>query len=91
MATHHAVSGEVVDLATWSNELGVEKSKVIAKSKGIELARLVIDAGVDMHHSEYCSVNGASVFHCIQGHVTLRTPEKKIPIKQGRRIFKIQL
>jgi len=79
MATHHAVSGEVVDLATWSNELGVEKSKVIAKSKGIELARLVIDAGVDMHHSEYCSVNGASVFHCIQGMSPLEHLKRKFP------------
>jgi hypothetical protein len=42
MATHHAVSGEIVDLKTWSNDLGAEKSKVIAKTKGLELARLVI-------------------------------------------------
>ena len=53
MATHHAVSGDIVDLKSWANDLEVEKSKVIAKTKGLELARLVIDAGVDMHHSEF--------------------------------------
>jgi len=79
MATHHAVFGEVVDLAIWSEELEEDKSKVIAKIEGLELARLVIDAGVDMHHSEYCSVNGASVFHCIQGMSPLEHLKRKFP------------
>ncbi len=87
MATHHAVSGEVVDLKSWANDLETEKSKVIAKTKGLELARLVIDAGVDMHRSEFCSVDGASVFHCIEGEVTLKTPDKHICLKQGQLAF----
>lgn len=87
MATHHAVSGEIVDLKSWASDLEVEKSKVITKTEGLELARLVIDAGVDMHHSDYCSVNGASVFHCIEGHVTLKTPDEQISIQQGQLVF----
>ncbi len=51
MATHHAAEGEVVCLKTWANDLAVEKSKVITKTSGLELARLVIDAGTNMHHS----------------------------------------
>jgi len=87
MATHHAVSGEIVDLKSWANDLKIEKSKVITKTEGLELARLVIGAGVDMHHSDYCSVKGASVFHCIEGHVTLKTPDKQISIQQGQLVF----
>ena len=87
MATHHAESGEIVDLQTWSSDLKVDKSKVITKTKGLELARLVIEAGVDMHHSDYCSVKGATVFHCIEGHVNLKTPNKLISIKQGQLVF----
>jgi len=87
MATHHAVSGEIVDLKSWANDLKEDKSKVITKTKGLELARLVIDAGVDMHHSDFCSVNGATVFHCIEGHVTLKTVNEEIPLKQGQLVF----
>ncbi len=87
MATHHAVSGEIVDLKSWSSDLKVEKSKVITKTKGLELARLVIDAGVDMHHSEFCSVKGATVFQCIEGHVILKTPDEQISIQQGQLVY----
>jgi len=87
MATHHAASGELVDLKSWANDLEVEKSKVIAKTNGLEIARLVIDAGVDMHHSDYCSVNGASVFHCIEGQITLKTKDDQIVLKQGQLVF----
>lgn len=87
MATHHAVSGEVVDLEVWANDLDIEKSKVIAKTTGLELARLVIDAGVDMHHADFCSVSGASVFHCIEGQVILKTVHKESCLTPGQLIF----
>ncbi len=87
MATHHALSGEVVDLKTWSSDLAIDKSEVITKTKGLELARLVIEAGFDMHHSDYCSVKGATVFHCIEGHVNLKTPDREISIQQGQLVF----
>lgn len=38
----------------------------------------------------YClwlSVTGASVFHCIEGHVTLKTVHREISLKQGQLIF----
>ena len=87
MATHHASAEEIVDLKTWANDLEVEKSKVIAKTTGIELARLVIDAGVDMHHSNYCSVKGVVVIHCIEGEITLKTPDASKSIKEGQLVF----
>jgi len=84
MATHHAAAGEVVDLETWANDLPTEKSKVITKTRGLELARLVIGAGVDMHHADYCSVSGAVVIHCIEGEVLLRTSTAQVPLKPGQ-------
>ncbi len=87
MATHHAKSGEIVDLKTWASDLKKDQSKVITKTNGLELARLVIEAGADMHHSDYCSVSGASVFQCIEGHVTLKTPEEEISIQQGQLVY----
>ncbi len=87
MATHHAAAGEVVDLKTWANDLKGEKSKVITKTTGIELARLVIDAGVDMHHSDYCSVKGAVVIHCIEGEITLKTSDATKSIEKGQLVF----
>lgn len=87
MATHHAVSGEIVDLKTWASDLDQEKSKVITKTQGLELARLVISAGVDMHHSDYCKVLGATVFQCIEGHIILKTPDNQVSIKEGQLVF----
>lgn len=87
MATHHAVSGEVVDLKSWAKDLDVEKSKAITKTKGLELARLVIEAGVNMHHSDFCRVNGASVFQCLEGHIKLKTPEKQVDIMPGQLVY----
>ena len=84
MATHHAAAGEVVDLETWANDLPVEKSKVITKTRGLELARLVIGAGVDMHHADYCSVAGAVVVHCIEGRILLKTEAGQTILGRGQ-------
>ncbi|WP_299881228.1 hypothetical protein [uncultured Cocleimonas sp.] len=40
MATHHAKSGELVDLKTWANDLKKEQSKAITKTKGWSLLAL---------------------------------------------------
>ena len=45
MATHHAKPNEIVDLATWADDMPVEKSKVIIRTSELELARLVMSAG----------------------------------------------
>ncbi len=87
MATHHAAAGEVIDLKTWANDLNVERSKVITKTTGIELARLVIEAGADMHHTDYCSVKGAVVIHCIEGEITLKTSDATRSIEEGQLVF----
>lgn len=84
MATQHAESGEIVDLATWADDLSTDKSKAIAKIDNLELARLVISAGTEMQGDKYCHVPGPIVVHCIDGEIELKTKEKAIRIKGGQ-------
>lgn len=64
MATHHAAPGEIVNLATWADDLPEEHSKVIAKTGSMELARMVIPPGepIENHY-----VDGPLVVHCVSG------------------------
>jgi quercetin dioxygenase-like cupin family protein len=66
MATHHASPGEVVDLATWAQDVPNEKTKVIAKTGEMELVRLVLPAGKEFADHK---VSGPCVIHCITGEV----------------------
>jgi len=84
MATHHANAGDIVDLATWADDLPAEQSKAIAKSRGLELARLVIKAGIDMHKHDYCQVDGPIVVHCIVGEIELKTPDSQTRLSAGQ-------
>ncbi len=87
MATHHAVAGEPVDLATWGQELTPEHSKAITKTKRLELARLVLQAGEDMHPSDYCRVPGPIVIHCIDGEIKVRTRDIVETLKDGQLLY----
>lgn len=66
MATHHAEPGEIVNLATWSEDLPEEHSKVIARTDEMELARLILPSGEEVGHHE---VKGPLIIHCISGCV----------------------
>jgi quercetin dioxygenase-like cupin family protein len=87
MATHHAKPGEIVDLTTWAEDLPVEKSKAIAKIAHLELARLVIGGGTEMHSSGYCQVPGPIVVHCIDGEIELLMPEGALAIRAGQLVY----
>ena len=68
MATHHAAPGEVVNLASWANDLPAEHSKIIARTDAREIARLVLAAGevIGKHH-----IAGPIVIHCLSGSVEI--------------------
>lgn len=87
MATHHAVAGEPVDLATWGRDLPIEHSKAIAKIESLEIARLVLDAGEDMHQARYCRVHGPIVIHCLDGEIKVRTPDILETLKSGQLLY----
>lgn len=83
MATHHAVSGEVVNLARWADDLAEEHSKVIMRSEALELARLVIPRGTTMHPHRPCRVAGAVVIHCLDGAIRLRVAGRDATVRAG--------
>lgn len=87
MATHHASPGEVVDLATWDDDLPAEHSKAIAKTPGLEIARLVLDAGENMHGGGYCHVPGPIVVHCIEGEIEVEMPERRERLGPGQLLW----
>jgi len=66
MATHHAAPSEIVDLATWAQDVPNEKTKVIVKTNEMELVRLVLPAGKEFANHK---VSGPCVIHCITGEI----------------------
>jgi quercetin dioxygenase-like cupin family protein len=84
MATHHAVPGEIVDLASWANDLPNEKTKVIIKTDEMELARLVVPKNKEFpnHH-----VPGAIVVHCVQGKIELTAMGKTQELQEGQLLY----
>jgi quercetin dioxygenase-like cupin family protein len=66
MATHHASPGEIVDLATWAQDVPDEKTKVIVKTDEMELVRLVLPAGREFADHK---VSGPCVIHCLTGEI----------------------
>ena len=87
MASHHAVPGEIVDLASWADDLPRDHSKAIFKTDGLEVARLVIKSGSEMHRSGYCKVSGPIVIQCIEGRIELKTPDGQISISAGQLVY----
>lgn len=87
MATYHALAGEPVDLATWGQELTPEHSKAIAKTHGLELARLVLQAGEEMHPDGYCRVAGPIVIQCIEGELKVRTRDIVETLTSGQLLY----
>ncbi|MCX4186919.1 hypothetical protein [Methylophaga sp. OBS4] len=66
MATHHASPGEIVDLDTWAQDVPNGKTKVIAKTDEVELARLALPAGKEFANEK---VSGPAIVHCINGEI----------------------
>ncbi len=87
MATHHAIAGEPVDLATWGQEITPEHSKAITKIHGLELAKLILQAGEDMHPHGYCNVAGPIVIHCIHGKIRVRTRDIAETLTDGQLLY----
>jgi quercetin dioxygenase-like cupin family protein len=84
MATHHATPNEIVDLQTWANDLPVEKSKVIVKTREMELARLVLLAGQEFREHQ---VTGPITVHCIKGEVEFSAMESTQKLTAGQLLY----
>lgn len=84
MATHHASPFEIVDLETWADDLPRKKTKVIAKTPDMELARLVIGAGeVFPDHR----VAGPIVVHCVEGEIEFSADDETKTLKADQLLY----
>lgn len=86
MATHHAAPGEIVDLASWADDLPNEKTKAIIKTNEIELARLVIQKGKEYPNHK---VSGPIVVHCIQGKIEFTAMGATQELHSGQLLYLI--
>lgn len=85
MATHHAAPGEIVDLASWADDLPSEKTKVIIKTNEMELARLVIPKGKEYPNHKVSS--GPIVVQCVQGRVELTATGSTQELHSGQLLY----
>ncbi len=86
MATHHAAPGEIVDLASWADDLPSEKTKAIIKTNEIELARLVIPKGKEYPNHK---VSGPIVVQCIQGKIEFTAMGATQELHSGQLLYLI--
>ena len=84
MATHHASPGEVVNLDTWADDLGNDKTKAIVKTDEMELARLFIQAGKELPNHK---VAGSITVHCIKGKIEFTAMSTTQEISQGELLY----
>lgn len=84
MATHHAVPGEIVDFASWANDLPNEKTKVIIKTNEMELARLVIPKGTEFPDHK---VSGPVVVQCMQGKIEFTAMGRTQELHPGQLLY----
>lgn len=84
MATHHASSNEVVDLATWAQDVPNEKSKVILKTDDMELVRLALPAGKEFADHK---VSGPIVVQCISGKIEFVAKQTTQILTPGQLVY----
>ena len=62
-------------------------SQAIAKVEHLELARLVVGAGKQMHRAGDCHVDGPVVVHCLDGEIEVKTPAAAQRLRAGQLMY----
>jgi quercetin dioxygenase-like cupin family protein len=81
MATHHALPNEIIDLETWARDLDEDRSKAIARTDDMELARLFLRAGQEFATHK---VSGPIVVQCIRGEIEFTARSVTQALKPGQ-------
>ena len=66
MALHHALSGELIDIRPFRNNLSHEGNKTLYKSEHLEVFRMVLTAGKEFAPHK---VAGEVTVQCIEGSI----------------------
>jgi len=67
MALEHAQPGEIVDIQPLGRKLAASHTSVLIKTKTLEVIRLVVPAGEEIHDHR---VAGEVTVQCLEGRVT---------------------
>ncbi len=84
MALHHAVSGEVVDLAPLGPALREAHTQALVKKDDFEAIRLVLPAGDELPAHR---VSGRFILHCLEGRIGLTAPDREIELSAHQWIY----
>ena len=68
MATHHASSGELVDLRPLSVLLDDSQSTTLLRDEQLKVMRLILPAGKELPEH---TVDGPITMHCLQGTIDI--------------------
>jgi quercetin dioxygenase-like cupin family protein len=74
MATHHAASGEIVNLRPLTTPLHDTQSTTLVREEQLKVLRLVLPAGKELPDH---AVNGPITMHCLQGIVNVTTQDRR--------------
>lgn len=80
MATHHAASGEVVDLRPLATPLHDTQSTTLVREEQLKVMRLVLPAGKELPDH---AVDRPITMHCLQGVVNVTTPGGRQTMRAG--------
>ncbi len=80
MALHHALPGEVIDLATAPADAPQNQSTALFRTAEIEVIRRVLQRDQDVPEHR---VDGPVVLHCLEGAVRLIRPNAAVLLLQA--------
>ena len=80
MATHHAASGELVNLRSLATPLHDTQSTTLVREEQLKVMRLVLPAGKQLPDH---AVDGPMTMHCLQGVVNVTTRDSRQTMRPG--------
>ncbi len=84
MALQHAKPGEIIALTCASADTSAFASIALAKTEEMELIRLVLPAGKEMHEHH---VKGDITFQCLSGEIAFVTRGTPTTLKAGEMLY----
>ncbi len=80
MASHHATSGEIVNLRPLATPLQESQSSILVREEQLKVMRLVLPAGKTLPDHD---VDGPITMHCLQGVVDVTTQDCRQTMRAG--------
>lgn len=84
MATHHAQSGEVVDVGPLGATLRDQQTRALIKTRDLEVMRLIMPQGkeIPIHRAP-----GRITVHCLEGRVAFTALGGTVDLEPGQLLY----